>query len=193
MLKARRQSTCLERCHAFHKTLRFRTWLLFPRIRLDIIAFVLCLAKEDCSLLRLLLLVIDLDVAFFNSSSPALVSECFEVFPDSSTLSRSESSPDLSKSSWWWRSVRIKVYSLSSNGSGEGVKVAFRSRRFSLHRHQGSFCFLVSFRSLKITATLTRCLTNRNFGGATKRRLAVPQLNLLVLPVLSFGKLGAVC
>ena len=80
---------------------------------LNIIAFLLCLAREVFSSLRLSRLVSKLKVPLNISSSHAIASDRSEVLPDPSTLSGSKSSPDPSSSPSWWRSGRINVCSLS--------------------------------------------------------------------------------
>ena len=62
-------------------------------LMLDIIAFLSCLTREDCSFHRLLPLVPDLDVPLNNSSSPASASERSEVLWGFFTPSRFKSSP----------------------------------------------------------------------------------------------------
>ena len=77
----------------------YKVLKLFLGLRLDIITFLPCLTREDCSFLRLLLLVSDLEVALNNSSSHASVSERSEVLWGFSIPSLSVSSPVSSMSS----------------------------------------------------------------------------------------------
>ena len=65
---------------------------------LDIITFLPCLTREDCSFLHLLLLVSNLAVPLNNSSSRASTSEGSEASSVLSTSSRSKSSPGSSRS-----------------------------------------------------------------------------------------------
>ena len=62
---------------------------------LGIISFLPCLAREDCSFHRLMILVSNLDVPLNNSQSPALALERSEVLRGFSIPSRSKSSPAL--------------------------------------------------------------------------------------------------
>ena len=110
-------------------------------LMLDIIAFLLYLARENRSFLPLSPLVSNLDVTLNDTSTLALLSERSEVFPDPSTLSRSESSPDPSR--WCW-SVRTNVYSPSLKGS-DGVTFAISASAFRPSSPVDSFRFLVCF------------------------------------------------
>ena len=118
------------------------------RLMLDIIAFLPCLTREDCSFLRLLLLVSDLDVPLNNSSSHASASECSEVLRGFSTPSCSKSSPGSCGSSWWWWSGRISVCSPSSKGS-VGVMFASPASAFRPSSPSRFLSLLSFFRSLK--------------------------------------------
>ena len=117
-------------------------------LMLDIIAFLLCLAREDCSTLPISFLVSDIDGPMNITSSPALASERSEVPPSPSILSCPESSPDPSRSPWLWWSSWITVSPPSSKGFGWVAFVAL-PQCFALCRHLQSFHFLVSFPSLK--------------------------------------------
>ena len=117
-------------------------------LMLDIIAFLLCLAREDCFTLPISFLFSDIDGPLNSSSSRALASERSEVPPSPSIISCPESSPDPSRSPWLWWSSWISVYTPSSKGFGCVAFVA-RPQRCALCRHLHSFCFLVSFPSLK--------------------------------------------
>ena len=117
-------------------------------LMLDIIAFLPCLTREDCSFLRLLLLISNLNVPLINISSFASASRRSEVlwgFPI----------PSSSKSS---------LCSPSPHDGGVQVGLAFASfprrnrllsctppqpQRFALHHHLDSSHFLVPFCSLK--------------------------------------------
>ena len=115
---------------------------------LDIIAFLPCLTREDCSFLRLLLLVSDLGVPLNHSSSPVSASERSEVPGFSITLlvqsrHRALADPPIGGG-------RVGLASVSFSRRVPLVsRSLLRPRRFALHRHQDSSHFLVSFRSLK--------------------------------------------
>ena len=118
-------------------------------VMLDIIAFLLCLAREECSFLRLLLLVSNLDVPLKNNSSSH--TQVLERSGDLDFLNlpSSESSQDHSRSSWMWRSGRISVCFPSFRASAFCTFAASASAFFALHYQLDSYRFLVSFRSLK--------------------------------------------
>ena len=65
---------------------------------LNIIAFLVCLTRDDCSFLQLLLLVSDLDIPLNNSFSRGSTSERSEASSVLSTSSRSKSSLGSSRS-----------------------------------------------------------------------------------------------
>ena len=115
---------------------------------LDIIAFLPCLTREDCSFPRLLPLVSGLKDHLNNSSSGTLTSERSEFSRVSSVSSRSTSSPGSPGSSRWCWSGRIGVCSPSSKGS-VGVKLAAPASASHSRHYLDSSHFLVSLRSLK--------------------------------------------
>ena len=143
------------------------------------------LAREDCSFLRLMHLVSDLDVPLNNSSSPTLTSERSEMFSDPLTLARSESSPDHSRLSQWWRSGRINVCSPSLKGSDD---VTFAAPASALRPSSPSrVCLLHSFipftkTSLRpsLVASLAKLLEMLLIEDWLRR-----DLSFRVLPVLS--------